>query len=140
GGGTFSSHPLTMVAGLAVLKQLEQKKDEYQRIFKIGNDFTNRLNDMLSEMKAPLVGIGYGSFISVSCLTQIPENPIITSSQLGSLFDHKQQDLFQSLLMQERIFGYHGLGAMSFSHSQNDLKQTLNGIQNAVENLLRISQ
>lgn len=138
GGGTFSSHPLTMVAGLAVLNQLEHKKSEYPKLSKMGDDFKKRLNDMLTEMKAPLQGIGYGSYISVSCLTQVPDNPVVTPGQLGGLFDHHQQDIFQSYLMQERIFGYHGLGALSFAHNQNDMEQTLDGIRRAVQNLMKM--
>ncbi|MFW9788634.1 MAG: aspartate aminotransferase family protein [Candidatus Thorarchaeota archaeon] len=140
GGGTFSSHPLTMVAGLAVLNQLEQRATEYLRLSKMGEDFRYKLNGMLEEMDTPILGIGYGSFISVSCLTQIPKKPIVTPSQLGALFDHHQQDLFQSLLMQENIFGYHGLGALSFAHNQEDMEFTLNGIRTAVENLMKMNQ
>jgi glutamate-1-semialdehyde aminotransferase len=136
GGGTFSSHPLTMVAGLAVLNQLEQKKDAYPKLFKMGNDFVKRLNGLLGDLNAPMICIGYGSFISVSCLNKFHEGPIVTSGQLGKLFNHHLQDMFQGYLMQEHIFGYHGLGAMSFSHSQNDLDQTLDGIRIAVESLM----
>ena len=139
GGGTFSSHPLTMVAGLAVLNQLRQKKDEYLKLSKMGDNFKTKLNEMLQEMKVPIHGVGYGSFISVSCLHQIPQEPIVSPGQLGSLFDHQQQDVFQGYLMQEHIFGYHGLGALSFAHTQRDIKQTQDRIRKAIESMMKLS-
>ncbi len=135
GGGTFSSHPLTMVAGLAVLDQLRGMKDEYPRLNKMADDFRISLNKMLEDLNAPLIGTGYGSINFVSCLSDTIKNEIITAGQLGARFDHHQQDIFQSYLMQERVFGYHGLGALSFSHTKKDTEFTLNGITNAVERI-----
>ncbi|MGY5876011.1 MAG: aspartate aminotransferase family protein, partial [Candidatus Thorarchaeota archaeon] len=138
GGGTFSSHPLTMAAGLSVLEQLQSKKKEYSRLNKMGDDFRERLNGMLREMHAPLIGTGYGSITFISCLTGDIDGPLISPGLLGKLFDHDQQDIFQSYLMQERVFGYHGLGALSFSHVDEDIEFTLTGIKNAVESLMKV--
>ena len=135
GGGTFSSHPLTMVAGLAVLDRLREKRDQYARLNRTGDSFRKRLNDMLQEMSAPLIGTGYGSINFISCLTSVLSEPLKTPGQLGALFDHKNQDLFQGYLMQEGIFGYHGLGALSFTHSDEDVERTLQGISNALTNM-----
>jgi glutamate-1-semialdehyde 2,1-aminomutase len=135
GGGTFSSHPLTMAAGIAVLERLREKKDEYERLNKMGDSFRTRLNEMLHDMKAPIIGTGYGSIAFVSCLSSIVTEPIRTPAQLGALFDHKQQDIFQGFLMQEGVFGYHGLGALSFTHTEEDIEKTLEGISNAVRNM-----
>lgn len=135
GGGTFSSHPLTMVAGLAVLDRLWEKRDHYDRLNRMGDSFRKRLNDMLQEMNAPLIGTGYGSINFISCLTSARSEPLRTPGQLGALFDHKNQDLFQGYLMQEGIFGYHGLGALSFTHTDEDIERTLHGISNAVTNM-----
>jgi glutamate-1-semialdehyde 2,1-aminomutase len=135
GGGTFSSHPLTMAAGIAVLERLQEKKDEYDRLNKMGDSFRTRLNEMLHDMKAPLIGTGYGSINFVSRLTSVLDEPLRTPGQLGALFDHKQQDIFQGFLMQEGVFGYHGLGALSFTHTEEDIEMTLQGISNAVGNM-----
>ncbi len=138
GGGTFSSHPLTMVAGLAVLEQLRAKKDEFSRLNKMGDVFRERLNDMLEEKKVSLIGTGYGSINFISCLTNLPPDDITTPGQISKLFDHKQQDIFQGLLMQECIFGYHGLGALSFAHTDDDIEKTLMGISRAVNKMSRL--
>lgn len=135
GGGTFSSHPLTMVAGLAVLEELSRKRDEYKHLNAMGDSFRERLNEMLQEMNAPLVGTGLGSINFVSYLKARPDRPITTPGQLGSQFDSLRQDIFQGFLMQEGVFGYHGLGALSFAHTQQDVDRTLTGISNAVKNM-----
>ncbi len=135
GGGTFSSHPLTMAAGLAVLARLQEKKGEYDRLNQMGDSFRIRLNDMLQEMNAPLIGTGYGSINFISYLTSPLDKPLRTPGQLGARFDHKMQDIFQGHLMQEGIFGYHGLGALSFTHSKEDIEQTLDGIAIAVQKM-----
>jgi hypothetical protein len=43
--------------------------------------------------------------------------------------------LFQSLLVEEGVFGYHGLGGLSFAHSKDDFQETLNAIQTVVSTL-----
>ncbi|MGY5859391.1 MAG: aminotransferase class III-fold pyridoxal phosphate-dependent enzyme [Candidatus Thorarchaeota archaeon] len=135
GGGTFSSHPLTMAAGIAVLERLHEKRNEYDRLNKMGDSFRVRLNEMLQEMNAPLIGTGHGSINFVSCLTSPLENPLRTPGQLGALFDHRQQDIFQGYLMQEGIFGYHGLGALSFTHTEDDIEKTLEGISRSIQKM-----
>ncbi|MFW9964677.1 MAG: aspartate aminotransferase family protein [Candidatus Sifarchaeia archaeon] len=135
GGGTFSSHPLTMAAGLAVLERLREKKEQYARLNNMGDSFRNRLNNMLHDMNAPLIGTGYGSINFISHLTSVLNGPLRTPGQLGALFDHKKQDLFQGHLMQEGVFGYHGLGALSFVHTEEDIDKTLEGIANAIRNM-----
>ncbi|TFF67989.1 aminotransferase class III-fold pyridoxal phosphate-dependent enzyme [Candidatus Thorarchaeota archaeon] len=135
GGGTFSSHPLTMEAGLAVLEQLRTKGDDYARLNKMGDDFRKRLNDMLKEREAPLIATGFGSINFISSLTHRPSERITTPGELGKLFDHTMQDTLQALLMQEGVFGYHGLGALSFAHTEDDIERTLLGISNAIEKM-----
>jgi glutamate-1-semialdehyde 2,1-aminomutase len=135
GGGTFSSHPLTMAAGIAVLERLREKKDEYEQLNKMGDSFRTRLNATLHDTKAPLIGTGYGSITFVSCLSASLTEPIRTPGQLGALFDHAKQDIFQGFLMQEGVFGNHGLGALSFTHTEEDIEKTLEGISNAVRNM-----
>jgi glutamate-1-semialdehyde 2,1-aminomutase len=139
GGGTFSSHPLTMAAGLAVLEQLRGKGDEYKRLNTMGDNFRKRLNEMLQEMNAPLLGTGFGSINFISYLKLVPKEPIKTPGQLGGLFNWNKQDIFQGFLMQEGIFGYHGLGALSFTHSEEDIERTLLGISNAIMGMRKMS-
>jgi len=135
GGGTFSSHPLTMAAGIAVLDSLEEKKGDYDQLNKMGDSFRTKLNDMLQEMNAPLIGTGYGSINFVSHLTSVLKEPLRTPGQLGALFDHDKQDIFQGHLMQEGVFGYHGLGALSFTHTEEDVERTLLGISESVRKM-----
>ena len=88
-------------------------------------------------MNAPLIGTGYGSINFISYLTSVLGEPVRTPRQLGALFDHTQQDIFQGLLMQEGVFGYHGLGALSFTHTEEDIEKTLTAIANATMNMTK---
>jgi len=135
GGGTFSSHPLTMTAGISVIDQLRKKKDEYPTLNKMGDSFAVKLDDILSDTKFKAIGTGYGSLRFISCIKKIPDSPITTPKQLGKLFDHERQDTLQSCLMQEGILGYHGLGALSFAHTDDDIEKTLTGISRAIEKM-----
>jgi len=137
GGGTFSSHPLTMAAGISVIDQLRAKKDEYPKLNKMGDSFALKLDEILSDTKFKAVGTGYGSLRFISCIKRKPGSSITTPGRLGKLFDYEQQDIFQSHLMQEGIFGYHGLGALSFTHTDMDINRTLSGISSAIEKMQR---
>jgi hypothetical protein len=44
-------------------------------------------------------------------------------------------DKFQGLLMQEGVLGSHGLGALSFSHSKEDIEFTYNAIEKSLESM-----
>ena len=37
--------------------------------------------------------------------------------------------------MQEGIFGYHGLGALSFTHTEEDIERTLSAIEIAIRKM-----
>jgi glutamate-1-semialdehyde aminotransferase len=60
------------------------------------------------------------------------EEPPRTGTDIGNELDHDALDKFQSHLMQEGVYGYHGLGAMSFSHTREDIKRTLDAILTVV--------
>jgi glutamate-1-semialdehyde aminotransferase len=114
---------------------LKKKKEDFDKLNKMGDSFRSRLNSMLQEMSVPLIGTGYGSINFVSHLTSMLEEPIRTPGQLGTLFDHGKQDIFQGHLIQEGVYGYHGLGALSFKHTEEDVEKTLEGISNAVNKM-----
>ncbi|MFX0053467.1 MAG: aspartate aminotransferase family protein [Promethearchaeota archaeon] len=132
GGGTFSSHPLAMTAGCATLDQLKKKKDEYPALSKRCTDFRNEINKVFDEHKYKAVSTGHGSLIYIHALYNRMEKPPRTGTDIGNQLDHDALDKFQSLLMQEGVYGYHGLGAMSFSHTKDDIEKTLSAIRAVV--------
>ncbi|NHJ13085.1 MAG: aspartate aminotransferase family protein [Candidatus Thorarchaeota archaeon] len=135
GGGTFSSHPLSMVSGLATLAELRSRSDQYGQLSRSGDRFRQKLNDVFESLGSNNLATGVGSMLFINCLSKRIEGAL-TGTKVGDAFDHQKQDLFQAHLMEQGIFGYHGLGAMSFVHSQEDLDRTLMSAENAASRIL----
>jgi glutamate-1-semialdehyde 2,1-aminomutase len=134
GGGTFSSHPLAMTAACTALDQLKEKKDEYPGLNKRCTDFRIEVNRIFDEHQYKAISTGHGSLVYIHALHKRMDGPPRTGTDIGTELDHDALDKFQSLLMQEGIFGYHGLGAMSFSHTKEDVEKTLDAIRAVVTN------
>lgn len=133
GGGTFSSHPLTMAAGIATLKELESKKTDYSNLSKTGEAFRMRLNKLLHDNGKNALATGFGSVIFINWFKgKAPEAPL-SGKKIGEALDQDALDRFQGLLLERGIFGYHGLGALSFSHTDLDLERTYREIGNALK-------
>ncbi len=125
GGGTFSSHPLTMVAGIAVMDALRDLR--YSGLNQTGESVRNKINEIFQSADAPAMATGTGSIIFITWLKHEVTEPL-TSSKISEATDHNKLDLFQALLMEHGVFGYHGLGALSFAHSNDDIETTLQAI------------
>ncbi len=124
GGGTFSSHPLSMAAGVAVIRELERLKNDYRRLNTTGDTFRRNINTYFSDEGIKALSTGTGSIAFVNWLRHDIEPPL-TATKLGEAADHKRLDLFQSLLFEQGVFGFHGLGAISFAHTKEDISRTL---------------
>ncbi|MHA2141443.1 MAG: aspartate aminotransferase family protein [Candidatus Thorarchaeota archaeon] len=132
GGGTFSSHPLAMTAGCETLDQLREMKDKYPALNKSCTDFRNEINKLFDDYEYKAISTGHGSLIYIHALHNRMDGPPRTGTDIGNELDPNALDKFQSLLMQEGIFGFHGLGAMSFSHTKKDIEKTLDAINHIV--------
>ena len=135
GGGTFSSHPLSMVSGIATLDQLHSLSGDYASLNKQGEDFRERLNQILVNKNVNALATGYGSMLFINCLKHDIGDSTLTGGSIGAEFDKRGQDIFQAMLMEQGVFGYHGLGALSFEHSKQDLERTLEAVSIAAEKL-----
>jgi glutamate-1-semialdehyde aminotransferase len=135
GGGTFSSHPLSMVSGIATLDQLHSLSDDYASLNKRGEGFREKLNQLLVNKNVNALATGYGSMLFINCLTRDIGGSTLTGGSIGEVFDRRSQDIFQAMLMEQGVFGYHGLGALSFEHSKQDLERTLEAVSIAAEKL-----
>ncbi|MHA2119092.1 MAG: hypothetical protein ACW98J_09240, partial [Candidatus Thorarchaeota archaeon] len=125
---------LVMTAGCATLDQLKGKKNEYSQLSKRCTDFKDEINEIFDEHQYKAISTGYGSLVYIHALHNRMDGPPRTGTDIGNELDHDALDVFQSLLMQEGIFGYHGLGGMSFSHTKEDVEKTLDAIRAVVTN------
>ena len=132
GGGTFSSHPLTMVAGIAALTELESRKAAYPQLNSRGDRFRRSINEIFHATGFSGLATGLGSITFITMLSEQVQTDHLTGSVLGKAMDHHRQDIFQGLLMERGVFGYHGLGAMSFAHTDADVKTTLQAVSDTV--------
>ena len=136
GGGTFSSHPMAMAAGIAALDELHKRREAYSKLNQMGEAFRSRLNTLFDERSSFGIATGIGSIIFVSIMKNKIELPL-TAQKLSEVLDKEGLDRFQSILMEEGVFGYHGLGALSFAHSESDLTKTIHAVEVSTESLQR---
>lgn len=71
-GGTFSRHPLSMVAGAAYLNQLTP--EVFADVHRKGDDLRNRLGELFTRLDAPLTVTGVGQFYCIHTLSKEPQN------------------------------------------------------------------
>ncbi|MFX0209085.1 MAG: aspartate aminotransferase family protein [Candidatus Hodarchaeota archaeon] len=135
GGGTFSSHPISMVAGIATLDTLQSLKEEYIILNSRGDKFRGEINELIENSKVDALATGTGSIIFIHWLKSKLKETEITGVKIGEALDKGQLDHFQGRLLEQGVFGYHGLGALSFAHSEKDLEFTLEAIEKVVTDL-----
>ena len=128
GGGTFSDHPLSMAAGIATLDVLLSIKDKYATLNNTGDKFRARVNEIFEQEKVNALATGYGSIAFIHWLKHEAPSPPLTGRKIGEAIDNDGLEMFQALLLEKGVLGYHGLGALSFVHSDKDLDDTLNAI------------
>ena len=117
-----------MVSGIATLDQLRSISDDYASLNKRGEDFREKLNQIMVNKNVNALATGYGSMLFINCLTHDFGNSMLTGGSIGETFNKRGQDVFQARLMEQGVFSYHGLGAMSFEHSEQNLEKTLEAV------------
>lgn len=119
GGGTFSGNPLAMTAGLETLDILQSSSSDYQRINKAGSTLHRELNKYFTDEKLHLVATGYKSIIFLHVLSNWIEDP--TPENIVELSDKKKEALTHLALLNRNVTSQHGLGVLSFAHSEEHL-------------------
>ncbi len=135
GGGTFSGNPLSMVAGLKTLEILKRSSQDHERINRAGERLLVDLNNYFQEQKSKFVATGFKSLILLHVLSKCVENP--DPNQIVAFTDHKRESLAQLALINRKITGMHGIGALSLAHSSQHIRT----VQEALEEItLPLSQ
>jgi len=135
GGGTFSSHPLSMVSGIATLETLHSLKREYKTLNQRGNRFRDHLNEKFEMKNHHILATGVGSIVFLHWLKKAIGDSPITPSKIGDVFDPTKQDLLQAALFEQGIFGYHGLGGISFAHTDKDIQMSQEALFRAISEM-----
>lgn len=121
GGGTFSSHPITLVAGNATIDILHAKRESYNNLNKQGDYLKVKLNSIFEANHTKLIATSYGSLVFINSLKINPWEKEIPEITIANMIDKKAQATMQLALLNRNIHGNHGIGALSFLHTKKDL-------------------
>jgi glutamate-1-semialdehyde 2,1-aminomutase len=124
GGGTFSAHPLTSVAGLAMLRHLSaHRKTIYPLLESKGEKVRKRLQEVFDREGLNAVVTGIGSLFQ----THFPFEKGVTLNSPQSI--HRLTDLekreieFRVRMLAKGAHVMHGGGCVSIAHSDEDIEK-----------------
>jgi glutamate-1-semialdehyde 2,1-aminomutase len=127
GGGTFSAHPLTAVAGLAMLRYLKGHREKvYPLLESKGEKVRRGVQEALNQGGLNGVVTGIGSLFQ----THFPyeKSMMLNSPQSIHRFTdiEKREIEFRVRMLVQGINVMHGGGALSTAHSDEDIKKIIN--------------
>jgi glutamate-1-semialdehyde 2,1-aminomutase len=126
GGGTFSSHPLTAAAGLAMLRYLKDHKDEiYPALEKKGAKVRKGVQGALDREGVNAVVTGIGSLFQ----THFPyQKGVILDSphSIHQFTDIEKREVeFRIRMLNHGVHVMHGGGGLSIAHSDEDIDKII---------------
>ena len=130
-GGTFSANPLTMVAGLASMRQMTP--DVYDRLDALGRRVRNESNAILANAGEPAQVTGDGSVFRI----MMTAGPIVDyrSSVRGASPPERFAALHKSLLDEGVIVSKDGLGCLSTPMGEAEIDGFLGALERSVAGL-----
>jgi glutamate-1-semialdehyde 2,1-aminomutase len=144
-GGTFSAHPLSMLAGLTFLKFLiKHEKEIYPEIGRLGHIVRKEIEALFKQYGIPVKCTGGGgpnsiqsSLIGVHFLKEgldeltSPEqvwNPEICDFDLSD-------KIFKLAMLDEGFNIFHGYGAISYAHTEEEIFASLDAVERIAKKL-----
>jgi glutamate-1-semialdehyde 2,1-aminomutase len=134
GGGTFSSNPLTMAAGLATLRYLKQNKSVvYPKINRIGVTIRENLTKTFSQAGIDVEITGTGSLFMTHFLNKSVRK--IESALDVGLSDRETLRKYQfALIARHNIFFLpEKMGAISSVHTLQDAKNLVDATEDIID-------
>jgi glutamate-1-semialdehyde 2,1-aminomutase len=120
-GGTFTGHPVTMVAGFATLKTLENGK-LIAKLNKLGDRIRRCLSEIFVDNGINVQVIGVGSIFNVHFTKETVRDAIVASrADKSRLFEYNFRMIEKGVF----LLPTHN-GALCTVHSEADVKQLLN--------------
>lgn len=126
GGGTFSAHPLTASAGLAMLTYLRDHAMEvYPALEAKGKKLREGLQEAIRREGTNAIATGFGSLFQ----THFPFQQGVTLDSPYTIHQftdiEKRENEFRIGMLTKGIHVMHGGGALSVAHSDKDIKQII---------------
>jgi glutamate-1-semialdehyde 2,1-aminomutase len=134
GGGTYSCNPMTMIAGLATLKFLDENKQEiYTKIDRLGTKTRSGLTKVFLEAKIDAIVTGEGSLF----LTHFLNGKVRTIKNSTDAAEANLKLLYRyhlALMAFHQIFFLPlKMGAISYAHTEADINRLLMATQTIVQ-------
>ncbi len=126
GGGTFSAHPLTTAAGLAMLRYLkDHRKEVYPLLEKKGEKVRKGVQEALDQEGVDAVVTGLGSLFQTHFPFQKGE--ILNSPHSINRFTdiEKREIEFRIRMLTKGIHVMHGGGGLSIAHADEDIEKII---------------
>jgi glutamate-1-semialdehyde 2,1-aminomutase len=126
GGGTFSSHPFTATAGLAMLQYLKDHAEEVYPLLEAQGEKVRRgVQESLLREGVNAIVTGIGSLFQ----THFPLKKGLTLNSPHSINQHtdveKREVEFRIRMLTKGVHVMHGGGGLSIAHSDNDVEKII---------------
>jgi glutamate-1-semialdehyde 2,1-aminomutase len=134
GGGTFSSNPVTMTAGLNTLKFLQNNKEiVYSKINELGAYTRKELQRIFDENNIDVKITGIGSLFNIHFLND-DVREINNANDVALADKEKLWKYHFALISNYKIFFLpFKMGAISYQHSKFDIDKLLNSTKSIIE-------
>jgi glutamate-1-semialdehyde 2,1-aminomutase len=132
-GGTYSAHPVSMMAGKLMLEYLVAHETEiYGRLAEMGQQMRQRLEHVFAEHGILARCTGYpntaltGSSLAVLHFPVHPDivvdSPDVAADPACCNMEVRERALKLALLLED-VYAVHGLGALAAAHTEEDLER-----------------
>ncbi len=138
GGGTFSGHPLTVAAGLAMLRYLKDHQEEvYPSIEAKGKKVREGVQAALRRNGIKATVTGTGSLFQTHFPNQ--EGVVLDSPQSINQFTdiEKREQEFRIRMLAKGVHMMHGGGALSTTHSDEDIRKIIEAAGEVAKEMAR---
>jgi len=131
-GGTFNGNPISMAATLATIRELE-KGDVCQRLFNLGENLRNQLNEIVAELELRAQAVGFGSVFQLLFTEKKICDYRDTLTSNTELFKK-----FQREIMSKGIFILPHANKrchLSAAHTSEDIRYTIQNVREILKNI-----
>jgi glutamate-1-semialdehyde 2,1-aminomutase len=136
GGGTFSAHPFTVAAGSAMIRYLEEHKDEvYPLLEAKGEKVRKGVQSAFDREGVEAVVTGIGSLFQ----THFPykKGAVINSPHaIHQLTDTEKREVeFRIRMLNQGIHVMHGGGSLSITHTDAEIEKIIEAASNVAKEM-----
>jgi glutamate-1-semialdehyde 2,1-aminomutase len=123
GGGTFSTNPMSMTAGLATLRFLTENPSLYEYIGRLGEKARKEVDRQFACSGIPTKTTGMGSLFQTHFLRKEGLEIKNAEDKWTNTSEEKQSEYHSKLLLNDIFFLPEHEGAISTAHNEKDIER-----------------